>query len=83
MRSLNWKLWKLDADPMFYTLEKSKITNLLKQENSFHIRAAISTSGPVSFGTKLGMIMGGASDRPFKQTVKLLAKLIVRHGRID
>jgi len=83
MRRHNLEAWKQDPDPSPAAIRPEQVLELLKPDNSFRSRAVTSSSGPVGFATKLGMIFGGASARSPKQTVKLLVKLLARSGRID
>jgi hypothetical protein len=83
MRRHNLNAWKQTPDPFPAEITPNQVLALLKQENTFQSRTVTSSSAKVGFMTKFAMILGGASTRPPKQTLKLLAKLIARSGRID
>lgn len=83
MRRHNHEVWKLSPDPSPAEISLDQILELLKRDNTFRSRTVTSISGSVGLLTKLGMILGGASARPPKQTLKLMVKLLARSGRID
>jgi hypothetical protein len=82
-RRYNLEAREKTPDPSSAEISKDQILKLLKPDNTSRSRTVTSSSGPVGFATKLGMIFGGASTQSPKQTVKLLVKLIARSGRID
>lgn len=83
MRRHNHEAWQKSPDPLTAEIKTTQILELLKQHNTFSSRTVTSSSEAVGFGTKLGMIVRGASRRSPKQTLKLLIKLVARSGRID